>query len=85
MVSEKVVENFARISWGIRRHRQRTSSVLDDIRLVATRPPASPTAVYEHAPDSTPRDFALDPNHPNPFNSSTTIGYRLDKAGKVRL
>ena len=41
--------------------------------------------MYEHAPDSTPRNFALDPNHPNPFNSSTTIGYRLDKAGKVRL
>ena len=41
--------------------------------------------MYEHAPDSTPRDFALDPNYPNPFNSSITIGYRLDKAGKVRL
>ena len=53
--------------------------------MVAPRPPASPTAVHEAAQDSTPREFALDPNDPNPFNSSTTIGYSLDKAGKVRL
>ncbi len=58
---------------------------LDDIRLVAARPPTAPTAVHEQAQDSTPRGFALDPNYPNPFNSSTTIGYRLDKAGKVQL
>ena len=41
--------------------------------------------MHEAAQDSTPRDFALDPSDPNPFNSSTTIGYRLDKAGKLRL
>ncbi len=49
------------------------------------RPPTAPTAVHEQAQDSTPRDFALDPNYPNPFNSSTTFGYRLDKASKVQL
>ncbi len=41
--------------------------------------------MHEAAQDCTPRDFALDPSDPNPFNSSTTIGYSLDKAGKVRL
>lgn len=51
------------------------------------RPPPTrqSNAVHEAAQDSTPRNFALDPNDPSPFNSSTNIGYRLDKAGKVRL
>ena len=41
--------------------------------------------MHEAAQDCTPRDFALDSSDPNPFNSSTTNGYSLDKAGKVRL
>ena len=32
-----------------------------------------------------PQDFALLPNHPNPFNPSTQIGYQLPQAGEVHL
>ena len=30
-------------------------------------------------------DVVLEPNHPNPFNSSTIIPFRLPTAGAVRL
>ena len=32
-----------------------------------------------------PQDFALRPNHPNPFNPETQIGYQLPQAGEVQL
>ncbi len=33
--------------------------------------------------DAIPVVFDLDPNYPNPFNMSTTIGYSVDKAGTL--
>ena len=58
---------------------------IDDVRLVADRPVVEPTAVEETGEMSTPVDFVLEANYPNPFNASTTLRYRLNTAGPVRL
>ena len=59
---------------------------LDDIYLVAAQSSGGITAVQEEGDQSgVPRKFALDPNYPNPFNSSTTIRYRIEEPGRVRL
>ena len=59
---------------------------LDEIRLIAARYSGGITAVREEEDrNSAPREFALDPNYPNPFNSATTIRYRLEAPGRVRL
>ncbi|MEW6753114.1 MAG: FG-GAP-like repeat-containing protein [Candidatus Latescibacterota bacterium] len=59
---------------------------LDDLRLVAERASAAPgTAVLEARTAAVPRAFALQPNYPNPFNSSTVIGFRLPERARVEL
>ena len=59
---------------------------LDDIHLVAAPYSESVTAVREERDQTgAPREFVLDPNYPNPFNSSTTIRYRIEELGRVRL
>ncbi len=59
---------------------------LDEIRLVAAPYSGSITAVREEEDQTgAPREFALDPNYPNPFNSTTTIRYRIEEPGRVRL
>jgi ligand-binding sensor domain-containing protein len=44
----------------------------------------SQTRVEEH-PSASVQDFALLPNYPNPFNPSTTLGFRLGKDAEVSL
>ena len=51
---------------------------IDDLRLTG----AAPTAVAEVA--AVPSAFALEQNHPNPFNGSTRIGFTLP-GGPARL
>ncbi len=59
---------------------------LDDISLVAAQSSGGMTAVQEEGgPSGAPREFALELNYPNPFNSSTTIRYRIEEPGRVRL
>ncbi|MDE2735130.1 MAG: PQQ-dependent sugar dehydrogenase [Gemmatimonadota bacterium] len=59
---------------------------LDEIRLVAAQYSGGATAVREEDDRiAVPRDFALDPNYPNPFNSTTTIRYRIAEPDRVRL
>ena len=59
---------------------------LDDIYLVAAQSSGGITAVREEGNQrGAPREFAIEPNYPNPFNSSTTIRYRIEKLGRVRL
>ncbi|MBE0645459.1 MAG: T9SS type A sorting domain-containing protein [Bacteroidetes bacterium] len=41
--------------------------------------------VNESATLTLPNDFVLEPNHPNPFNPSTTISFALGLDGHVRL
>ena len=50
-----------------------------------TLPAGPPTVVAESADGAVPRDSALDPNYPNPFNPGTTIPYRLSADGPVEL
>ncbi|MEW6755239.1 MAG: FG-GAP-like repeat-containing protein [Candidatus Latescibacterota bacterium] len=58
---------------------------LDDIRLVAERPSRPVTAVLEAQAAAVPQTLALQPNYPNPFNSSTVIGFSLPERARVEL
>ena len=59
---------------------------LDDVYLVAAQSSGGVTVVQEEGDQSgAPQKFALGLNYPNPFNSSTTIRYRIEEPGRVRL
>ena len=59
---------------------------LDDMYLVAAQSSGGVTVVQEEGDQSgAPQKFALGLNYPNPFNSSTTIRYRIEEPGRVRL
>jgi sugar lactone lactonase YvrE len=57
---------------------------LDEIRLVAASPPRI-TAVLGDRTDALPQGFRLEQNHPNPFNSSTTIRFELPSSTEIDL
>ena len=60
---------------------------LDDVRLVTRIPsgPPPPTAVLEAHDETTPNEFALERNYPNPFNSDTVIRFALPQAADIEL
>ena len=41
--------------------------------------------IIDRLTESTPQQLSLEPNYPNPFNSSTTIKYSIAKTSKVDL
>ncbi|MFH1680989.1 MAG: hypothetical protein ABIH26_10135 [Candidatus Eisenbacteria bacterium] len=45
--------------------------------------PAIDTRVADEVPGSLPKTFALEPNHPNPFNPATEIRYHVPKPARV--
>ncbi len=67
--------------------RLRAHLYLADVRLVPESPPESPpvaTAVTERRDDAAvPKDFAREPNYPNPFNGDTVIRFTLPEAGDI--
>ena len=54
-------------------------------RWVDFLPVCTDTTVEAAVADDLPAASGLDPNHPNPFNGSTQISYRLAAPGPVRL
>ena len=40
---------------------------------------------YQNVQESTPSDFSLISNYPNPFNASTTVSFQLDEPGNITL
>jgi len=54
--------------------------------IAAGRPSiAEVTGIKERQNAAAPADFTLSQNYPNPFNPTTSIEYRLDKPGHVKL
>ncbi|MEE3235065.1 MAG: PQQ-dependent sugar dehydrogenase [Candidatus Latescibacterota bacterium] len=58
---------------------------IDDVRLVAQQPSEIPTAIEENRAEISPKILHLEANYPNPFNSSTTLTYHVNLAGRIRL
>lgn len=65
-------------------HRLRVTFKINGLRLHSLTFRPSTTSVDEVDSDQ-PSGLRLDQNHPNPFNPSTMIGYRLSVAGHTRL
>ncbi|MFT5145203.1 MAG: hypothetical protein ACI84D_003845, partial [Thalassolituus oleivorans] len=55
------------------------------LEALATVTISSGVGVEEEDPDELPKEYALFQNYPNPFNPTTTIGYSIPIAQRVRL
>jgi len=58
--------------------------LVDDVYLFPMTE-AGKTGIAEKETAAQPGSYSLEPNYPNPFNPSTTIGYTVPKSGRVRL
>jgi hypothetical protein len=65
-------------------HRLRLTFKINGLRLHSLTFRPTSTSIDRSDTDQ-PLGFTLYQNHPNPFNPSTVIGYRLSEAGQIRL
>ena len=77
-----VVGRWHSIPLNANRHQVLKLPLGGDARVVSVE---SMAAAKEAPAPVVPKTRALEPNHPNPFNSRTRIAYRLALSGRVRL
>ena len=58
---------------------------IDDVRLVTAQLSETPTVIQENMAEKLPKELRLEANYPNPFNSSTTLSYHVESAGRIQL
>ena len=58
---------------------------IDDVRLVTAQLSETPTMIQDNRAEKLPKKLRLEANYPNPFNSSTTLKYHVESAGRIQL
>lgn len=62
-----------------------TAIASDHLPRIADFYPSAPSSVQSQNPGPGPENFELLPAYPNPFNSSTEIGFELNRKGQTEL